>query len=140
MERMLQDIGLYQKEEITKKKITDKMMNMIKQYKDLRAIVEQLGWGTRLERSDSILHESQKLEFGLCKTAKELILKRYVWYYKYKKLFYNHPGINLVAIIESGQPSYHKGYIVDDNELRGYDKDLNLSDFDILGSSTNSAE
>ena len=113
---------------------------MIKQYKDLRAIVEQSGWGTGLERFDSISHESRELESGLYKTVKELIFKRCVWYYKYKELFCNHLGINPIAIIASGQPFCHGGHIVDDNELGGYDKDLNPFDFDIPGSSTNPVE
>lgn len=115
-------------------------MDIIKQYKDLRAIVKQSKWGTRLKKSKSILHKSQELEFGLYRTAKELILKRCTWYYKYKKLFYNHLSINLAAIIESGQPSYHKGYNINDNELRSYDKNLNPFDFNIPESSTNPAE
>lgn len=139
-ERMLQDTGLHQKEGVTKKKTTDKMMDMIKQYKDLRATVEQSGWGTGLEGSDGISHESRELESGLCKTAKELILRRCAWYYEYEELFCDHPGVNPAAIIESGQPSRREGHTVDDNELGGYDKDLNPSDFDIPGSSTNPAE
>ena len=61
-ERILQDIGLHQKEGVTKKRATNKVIDMIKQYKDLRATVEQSGWGTGLERSDGISHESRELE------------------------------------------------------------------------------
>ena len=93
-----------------------------------------------MERSNSISHKSQELESGLYKTVKELILKRCVWYYKYEELFCDHPGVNPTAIIESGQPLCRGGHIIDDNELGGYDKDLNPSDFDIPGSSTNPAE
>lgn len=49
---------------------------MIKQYKNLKATVEQSEWGTGLERSDGISYESRELESKLCKTAKELILKK----------------------------------------------------------------
>lgn len=93
-----------------------------------------------MERSDGISHESRELESGLCNTAKELILKRCAWYYEYKELFCDHPGVNPAAIIKSGQPSRCEGHTVNDNELGGYNKDLNSSDFDISGSSTNPAE
>lgn len=39
---MLQNTGLHPKKEVTKKKTTDKMIDIIKQYKNLKAIVEQL--------------------------------------------------------------------------------------------------
>lgn len=78
------------------------MMDMIKQYKDLKTTIEQLMQGTRVKRSNSISHKSGKLEFGLCKTTKELIFKRCIWYYKYKKLSYNYLSFSSIAIIKFG--------------------------------------
>ena len=39
MERIFQNTSLYMKKRVIKKKTTNKMIDMIKQYKDLRAIV-----------------------------------------------------------------------------------------------------
>lgn len=103
---------------------TDKMVYMIKQYKDLRHTIEQLGWGMRLDGVDEISHEDCELQTGTCKTAKEIILKRCPWYYEYKELFCNHPGVNPPILVESEQPTRRDGQIVNDFELGGYDKDL----------------
>lgn len=55
---------------------------------------------------------------------KKLVFKRYPWYYEYKKLFYDHPGVNLSIFIESQQPTRCDGQIVNNIELRGYNKDF----------------
>lgn len=62
---------------------------MIKQYKDLRYIIEQSGQGTRLNELDKIFHEDWKLQTGSSKTAEKLIIKLCAWYYEYKDLFFN---------------------------------------------------
>lgn len=90
-----------------------------------------------MEEFDGILYESRELKFRLCKTAKKLIFKRYTWYYKYEELFYNHLYVNPAAIIKFGQSFCYKIPTVNDNKLGVYDKDLNLSDFDIPESLTN---
>lgn len=84
-----------------KKESLDKLVDMIKQYKDLRHTIEQSGWGTGLNGLDEISHEDRELQTGSCKTAKEFILKCCAWYYKYKGLFSDHPGVNPLALIES---------------------------------------
>lgn len=101
---------------------TDKMVDMIKQYKDLRRKIEQSGWGTGFDGFDGIPHEYRELKAGSCKIAKEFILKHCVWYYKYEDLFCHHPGVNSPTLIESEQPARCDGQIV--NELGGYDGDF----------------
>lgn len=111
---------------------------MIKQYKDLKHTIEQSGWGIGLDGLDGISHEDCKLQTGSCKTAKEIILKRCAWYYEYKQLFCNHPGVNPPALIKSEQPIRCNDQIVNDSELGRYDKGLQegelgpegLNDFD----------
>lgn len=55
---------------------------------------------------------------------KEFVLKRCAWYYDYKKLFCNHPGVNPSALIKSEQPIRCNGQIVNDSELGRYAKGL----------------
>lgn len=123
-EKMLDQTGLVIKAGVTKKKATDKMVDMIKQYKDLRHTIEQSGWGTGLDGVDGISHEDHELQTGTCKTAKELVPKRCPWYYEYEELFCDHPGVSPPTLIESQQPTRRDGQIVNDIELGGYDKDF----------------
>ena len=123
-EKMLNQTGLVIKAGVTKKKAADKMIYMIKLYKDLRNTIEQSGWGTGLDGVDGISHEDHKLQIGSCKTAKELILKRCAWYYEFEELFRDHPGANPHTIIESEQHTRRDGQIINDLELGRYDKDL----------------
>lgn len=76
------------------------MIDIIKQYKDLRYIIKQLRWGIKLDRVDGISPEDCELQTEICKTAKELIFKHCSWYYKYKKLFYDYPGVNSPTFIK----------------------------------------
>lgn len=55
----------------------------------------------RLDRVDGISPEDCELQTKICKTVKKLVLKRCLWYYEYKKLFCDHPGVNLPIFIES---------------------------------------
>ena len=63
---------------VTKKKTLDKLVDIIKQYKDLRHIIKEFGWGKRLNGLDKISHEDCQSQNGSFKTAKEFILKRCV--------------------------------------------------------------
>ena len=79
---------------------------------------------------------SQRLQITnwIIQTIKEFIIKHCAWYYEYKELFSDHPGVNLPALIESEQSIRRNGWVIDDYELGGYDKDLErgskgLSDF-----------
>ena len=121
---MLSQTGLCVKAGVTKKKASDKLVDMIKQYKDLRHTIEQSGWGTGLNGLDEISHEDRELQTGSSKTAKEFILKRCAWYYEYEDLFSDHPGVNPPALIESEQPIRRNGRVIDDFEIGGYDQDL----------------
>lgn len=127
-EKMLNQTGLVMKPGVTKKKAADKMIYMIKQYKDLRNIIEQSGWGTGLDGVDGISHEDHELKTGSFKTAKDLILQRCAWYYEYEELFCDHPGVNPPTLIESEQPTRRDGQIINDFELGEYDKDLQEGD------------
>ncbi len=75
-EKMLSHKGLIVKARVTKKKATEKMVDMIKPYKDLSHTIERSGWGNAIDRVDGISHENFNLQTGTCKTAKELILRR----------------------------------------------------------------
>lgn len=116
-EKMLNETGLVMKAGVTKKKATDKMIYMIKQYKDLRNTIEQSGWGTGLHGVDGISHEDLEVPTGSCITAKERILQRCAWYYEYEELFCDHPGLNPPTLIESEQPTRRDGRIINDLEL-----------------------
>ena len=97
---MLSHTGLIVKTGVTKKKATDKMVDMIKQYKNLRHTIEQSRWGKGIDGVDGISHENREFQTGTCKTAKELILKRCLWYYEYEKLYCDYSTVNPPAIIE----------------------------------------
>lgn len=73
---MLNQTGLVVKVGVIKEKATEKMVSMIKQYKDLRHTIEQSGWRTGLDGANGISHEDRGLQTGSCKTAKELIPNR----------------------------------------------------------------
>lgn len=77
------------------------MIDIIKQYKDLRYIIKQLRWDIKLDRVDGISHEDCELQTEICKTAKKLILKYCSWYYKYEELFCDYSGINSPTLIKS---------------------------------------
>lgn len=53
--------------------------------------------------------------------VKDHILKKYSWFYEFKDIFYKHPNINLILIIESGQPPKCDEAMVDKDDLEGYD-------------------
>ena len=122
--KMLNQTGLATKAGVTKKKTTDKMVDMIKQYKDLRNTIEQSGWGTGLDGVNGVAHEDREFQTGSCKTAKELILKRCTWYYEYEELFCHHSGVNPPTLIESEQPTRRGSQTINNSDLGGYDKDL----------------
>ena len=122
--KMLSYTGLIVKAGVTKKRATDKMVDMIKQYKDLKHTIEQSGWGTGIDGVDGISHENRELQTRTCKTANELIFKRCPWYYEYEELYCNHPSVNPPAIIELEQPTRRDGQAVNDFELGGYERDL----------------
>lgn len=94
---------------------------MIKQYKDLRHIIEQSGQGIGLNELNKISYEDCKLQTGLSKTAKKLIIKHCAQYYEYKDLFFNYLRINLPAFIESKQPIRCNRQVIDDFEMKRYD-------------------
>lgn len=56
--------------------------------------------------------------------CKKLVFKHCPWYYKYKKLFCDHPKANPPTFIESQQSIYCDSQIVNDIELGEYDKDF----------------
>lgn len=98
---MLDQTKLVIKVGIIKQKATDKLVDMIKQYKDLRHIIEQSRWGKGLDGVDRISHKDCKLQIGTCKTAKEPILKHCPWYHKYKKRFCDYLRVNSSTFMES---------------------------------------
>lgn len=100
------------------------MVNIIKQYKNLRHTFKQSRCRIRVYNIDRIFHKNCKLETGPCKIAKELILKYCPWYYKYKELFCNHQRINPPFFIDSQQYLCRDGQIINNTELERYDKDL----------------
>ena len=97
---------------------------MIKQYKNLRHTIEQLRWGTGLNKLDEIFYKDCKLQIRSFKTAKKFILKRCAWYYKYKDLFSDHLGVNPPIFIKSKQPIHCNWRVIDDFEIERYDQDL----------------
>lgn len=115
-EKMLNETGLVMKAGVTKKKATDKMIYMIKQYKDLRNTIEQSRWGTGLHGVDGIPHEDLEAPTGSCKPAKELILQRCAWYYEYEELFCDDSGLNPPTLIESEQPTRRNSRVINDLE------------------------
>ncbi len=123
-EKMISHTGLIVKAGVTKKKTTDKMVDMIKQYKDVRHAIEQSRWSIAIGGVDVISHENRELQTGTSKTAKELIFKRCLWYYEYEEWYYDHPAVNPPAIIELEQPKCCDGQAVNNFELGCYDKDL----------------
>lgn len=59
--KILDQIRLVIKVGVTKKKATNKMVHIIKQYKNLRHTIKQSRWGTRLDGVDKISHKDCKL-------------------------------------------------------------------------------
>lgn len=98
--KMLIQTRLAVKAGVIKKKALDKLVAMIKQYKDLRHTIEQFGWDIELDGLDGISYKDYNLQTRLCKTAKKFILQYCTSCYKYKKLFYNYPKVNPPAFIE----------------------------------------
>lgn len=65
---------------------------------------------------------------------KKLVFKYYTWYYKYKVLFYDYPGINLPTFIKLQQPICCDDEIVNDTELERYNKDFQKRELPLLDS------
>lgn len=57
-------------------------------------------------------------------TVKDHILKKCPWFYKFEDIFHTHSGINLPLIIEFGQSLKRDGAAVDEDNLGGYDFNL----------------
>lgn len=67
--KMLIQTRLAVKAGVIKKEALDKLVAMIKQYKDLRHTIEQFGWDIELDGLDGISYKDYKLQTRLCKTA-----------------------------------------------------------------------
>lgn len=117
--RMLVETGLKGKDQVTKKKALNKLGDMIKSYKDMRETIDRTGWGM-----EAINHKEQELSWDSTLTVKDHILKKCPWFYEFEDIFHKHPGINPSLIIESGQPPKRDGAAVDENDLGGYDFEL----------------
>lgn len=117
--RMLVETGLEGKDRVTKKKAADKLGDMIKSYKDMRETADRTGWGT-----EEINHKKQELSWDCTLTVKDHILKKCPWFYEFEDIFHKHPGINPPLIIESGQPPKRDGAAVNEDDLGGYNFDL----------------
>lgn len=100
------------------------LVNIIKQYKNLKHTIKQLGWGMKLDGVDGISYKNCKLQTKTCKITKKHVFKRYLWYYEYKKLFCDYPRVNLFILIKSQQPTCCNSQIVHNSELEGYNKDF----------------
>ena len=118
---MLSQTGLCIKAGVIKKKALDKLVNMIKQYKDLRYIIEQSRWSTRLNGLDKISYKDCKLQTRSSKTAKKFIFKHCTWYYEYKNLFFDYLKVNLPAFIKSEQLIHCNKRVINNFKIGGYD-------------------
>lgn len=85
----------------------------------MRETADRTGWGT-----EEIHHKEQELSWESSLTVKDHILKKCPWFYEFEDIFHKHPGINPPLIIESGQPPRREGVTIDENDLGGYDFDL----------------
>lgn len=90
----------------------------------MKYTIKYLKWAMGLDRVDEISYKDHELQTETCKTTKKLVFKDYLWYYEYKKLFYDYLEVNLPIFIESQQLTYCDGQIVNDIKLGGYDKDF----------------
>lgn len=100
------------------------MVDIIKQYNNLRYTIEQSRWGMTLNKVNKISYKDCELQIVTCKTAKKLVFKHCSQYYKYKELFCDYLEVNPFTLIESQQPTRCDGSIINDIEWEGYDKDF----------------
>lgn len=77
------------------------------------------GWGTEKAK-----HKEQELNLEEESTVKDLILKKYLWLYKFEDIFYKHLTISPSILIESEQLVCRHGMRVNNSELRGFNFDL----------------
>lgn len=112
----------------------NKIVNIIKQYKDLSYIIEQLRQKTKLDEIDGIFHKNCKLQTEIYKTVKKLVLKYCLQYYKYKKLFCDYLKMSLSTFIELQQFIYSDNQIVNNTKLRKYDKNFQKAELLLLDS------
>lgn len=82
------------------KKTINKIVDIIRKCKNLEYIIEQSKESKKLDKVNKISHKDCKLQTTICKTAKKLVFKCYLLYYKYKKQFYNYLIINSSTFIE----------------------------------------
>ena len=68
--RLLQETGLEGKEGNTKKKAADKLVDMVKSYKNMREIANRTGWSM-----EEAKHKQQELNLEAGSTVKDHILK-----------------------------------------------------------------
>ena len=64
-------------EKVIRKKALNKLVAMIKQYKDLRYRIEQSRLDTKPNKLDEIFYEDCQLQTGASKSTKKFILKLY---------------------------------------------------------------
>lgn len=105
-----------------KRKTSDKLGDEIKYHKDMRETADYIRWDIK-----KIHHKEQELTWNSFLIVKNHILKKCPGFYKFEDILHKYPSINLSLIIKSGQPPRYKGVIVDKNNLKGYDFDLNLN-------------
>lgn len=90
----------------------------------MKYTIKYLKWAIGLDGVDKIFYKDYELQTRTCKTAKKLVFKDYLWYYKYEKLFYDYLEINLPIFIESQQLTCCDSQIVNNIKLGGYNKDF----------------
>lgn len=110
---------LKRKDQVIKKKAVDKLRDMIKSDRNMRETIDQMRWGI-----EEINHKEQKLSWDYILTIKDHILKKCPWFYEFGDIFYKHPSINLFFSIESRQPPKCDKAAIDEDNLEGYNFDL----------------
>ncbi len=119
-DRMLIHTELHLKPRVTKKKAADKLVDMIKLYKDWRGkAVNTSGWGLDEENHEKKYLDDGK-ETGL--TIKAFLLKKCPWYYAFDGLYGDHPTVNPAGLVESDQPARSHGRAVRDEDFGGGDE------------------
>lgn len=85
--------------DLTKRKTSDKMAQMMKSYKDWRSKIVQTGWGLNVDTHDSVYTDDDEQT-----TVKALTLRKCFFYYEFEGLLGSNVAITPSYVMESGQP------------------------------------
>ena len=116
---MLLESGLSaQRPDVSKEKARDKVAQMLKSFKETRALADQTGWGVYPTKHEVVAENTRGI------TIKEVLIKKCPFYYELEEIMEDLPTITPPYIMESERPGTAEGKEdAEDTEVENIDEE-----------------